>query len=88
VRVSDSRAIRLISGSAIERTNHGTSRLSEIDSRSIRTSLPTCAYRQYEFNRHRNPRSAPPDSTIFVERLRLVARVPDRRSNTTSCSVS
>jgi hypothetical protein len=83
VFVIDSRAMRLMIGPANGFKIDGTLRLSDSDSSSTSTSLPTCSYRQYEFRRHRNPRSLPSASAIPVDTLRLVASPVDRRWNVT-----
>lgn len=85
---TDSRDTRSISGPATGRASSGMSRLSESVSSDTSTASPTCRYVQYEFKRHRNPRSLPSISDMRVATLRLVARRSEWRVNDTSCSVS
>jgi hypothetical protein len=75
-------------GVATDRTMPGIGRLSDSDSRSTITPLAVCVYCQYEFNRHKNPRSCDPVSAIRVASLSLVASLAECRANVTSCSVS
>jgi hypothetical protein len=65
--------MRLAIGDTNARATGGTSRLSDTERTSTWTPLPICRYTQYEFNRHRNPRSPPPVSRIDVATLRPVA---------------
>jgi hypothetical protein len=75
--------MRLMIGPAIGLKIVGTLRLSDSDSSSTSTSSPACTYCQYEFRRHRNPRSLPSASAIPVDTLRLVASPVDGRWNVT-----
>jgi hypothetical protein len=55
VRIIDSRAMRLTIPPTSGRTTSGTPRLSDSDTTSTWTPVPTCLYCQYELSLHRNP---------------------------------
>jgi hypothetical protein len=96
---NDSRAIRLAIGPTRGRTRNGTLRLRLTDSHSINTPSPACSKRQYACKRQRKPWSSPAafsrsrgvpasaSSAIFVDTLRLAARVELMRRYSTACSV-